>query len=204
MENKWLEWARKMQTIAQAGLTYSDNIYDVDRYNSLKDLCYEIMSEYTKIDKQKITDLLIEEGYPTPKVDIRAVIFKEGKILLVQEKSDKCWSLPGGWADIGLSPSEVATKEVREEAGFEIKPVKLLGVFDRKCHPHPPSLFYAYKIILLCEIVGGEAKLGVETCGVDFFSINNLPPLSKTRNTKSQIEIIFEYLKNPNKEPFFD
>ncbi|MBT2682394.1 NUDIX hydrolase [Bacillus sp. ISL-37] len=205
MEQKWLEWAKEMQSIAQAGLTYSRDVYDLERFEQLRNLSIEIIASHTDLDIKVIKNLFANDtGYQTPKVDIRAVVFKENKILMVKENTDGGWSLPGGWGDVGFTPAEVAVKEVREEAGYEVKAVKLIGVLDKKCHPHPPSLHHVYKIFILCEIVGGEAKKGIETSEVDFFSEENLPPLSIARNTKSQIELAFKYLYNPDEPAYFD
>ncbi|MGZ4160348.1 MAG: NUDIX domain-containing protein, partial [Neobacillus sp.] len=137
-------------------------------------------------------------------VDIRAVVFKKNKILMVRENTDGKWSLPGGWADIGLTPSEVAVKEVKEESGFDVKPVKLLAVLDKKCHPHPPSAFHIYKIFIHCEIIGGQPAKGIETSEVNFFAENELPPLSTGRITKTQMEMAFKYLKNPQEPVYLD
>ncbi len=205
MENKWLTWARKILTISQAGLTYCENIYDKERYEQLKDITAEIFAAYTDVDKDGFKAAFPDDaGYLTPKLDIRAAIFKDNKILMVREKSDKCWALPGGWADVGLSPSENIIKEVKEEAGFDIKPLKLISLFDKKCHPHPPYTFSTYKITFLCEITGGTGTIGTETDELGFFASDNLPPLSQTRNTYDQIKQIFEFCKEPEKSAVFD
>lgn len=195
MENtKWLEWAKEFQAIAQAGLTYSTDVFDRERFEMIRDMSVEMMAYQTHEKQSVIRDLFANEvGYATPKVDVRAVIFKNDCILLVKEKADGKWSLPGGWGDIGLTPSEVAVKEVREEAGFDVKAHKLLAVFDKKCHPHPPSPYHVYKFFIQCDIVGGQAREGIETDDVAFFSKDNLPPLSVERNTESQIQIAFQY-----------
>ncbi|AWI13434.1 MULTISPECIES: NUDIX hydrolase [Bacillaceae] len=205
MEPKWLEWAKELQSIAQAGLTYSRDVYDLERFEQIREISMEIMSQYTKVDQSVLKNLFANEtGYPTPKVDIRAVIFEDNKILLVKENSDDSWSLPGGWADIGLTPSEVAIKEVKEESGFDVKPVKLLGVLDKKCHPHPPSPYHVYKIFIQCEIIGGGPQTGIETTAVGFFAENELPKLSEGRNTRSQIEMLFRQVNNPQEPVYFD
>ncbi|MFC0210905.1 NUDIX hydrolase [Paenibacillus chartarius] len=192
MDPKWLEWAKQLQSIAQAGLTYSKDMYDLERFQQIRDISMEIMSEYTKTDMNTIQALFANEtGYATPKVDVRAVIFKDDRILMVKEKIDGKWALPGGWADIGLSPTEVAVKEAREETGFDVRAVRLLAVHDKKCHPHPPSPYHVYKLFIQCEIVGGEATGGAETSEVRFYDINDLPELSIERNTESQIQTIF-------------
>lgn len=133
MEPKWLEWAKQLQAIAQTGLTYSKDPFDIERFEAIRKISIEIMNHYTDVEEKKIKNLFAKEtGYATPKVDIRAVVVKDHKVLLVREKSDNAWSLPGGWADIGLSPGEVAAKEVKEEAGLDVQATRLLAVFDKK------------------------------------------------------------------------
>lgn len=205
MEPKWLDWAKQLQSIAQAGLTYSKDVYDLERFELIRNISIDILTNYTDMDQTKIRDLFANEtGYATPKVDVRAVIFRDNKLLMVKEKEDGCWSLPGGWGDIGLTPSEVAVKEVKEESGFKVKALKLLGVLDKKCHPHPPSPYHVYKIFIQCEIIGGQPMESIETNGVEFFAENDLPSLSIERNTESQIKLAFKHLHNPQEPAFFD
>ncbi|WP_310332097.1 NUDIX hydrolase [Priestia megaterium] len=205
MEHKWLDWAKQLQSLAQAGLAYSKDIYDVERFELIRNISVEMLSQQTGMEMTVIKDLFASEtGYATPKVDIRAVIFKDNKILMVKENSDGSWALPGGWADIGLTPSEVAVKEVKEESGFDVKAVKLLAVMDMKCHPHPPSPFHIYKMFIQCEIIGGQPMKGLETSAVEFFAENKLPPLSIARNTQTQIEMAFKHLYNPKESVYFD
>ena len=205
MELKWLEWAKQLQSIAQAGLTYSKDVYDLERFELIRNISVEMISQQADIDKTVIKDLFANEtGYATPKVDIRSVVFKDNKILMVREKTDGNWSLPGGWGDIGLTPSEVAVKEVKEEAGIDVKVIKLISVLDKKCHPHPYSLYHVYKIFIQCEIIGGQPKEGIETSAVDFFAENELPSLSVARNTESQIQLAFKHLHNPQEMVLFD
>ncbi|WP_140457140.1 NUDIX hydrolase [Priestia megaterium] len=205
MESKWLYWAKQLQSIAQAGLTYSKDIYDLERFELIRNISVEMMAQQTGMDKTVIKDLFANEtGYATPKVDVRAAVFKNNQILMVKEKSDGKWSLPGGWADIGLTPSEVAIKEVEEESGFHVKAIKMLGVLDMKCHPHPPSPYHIYKMFIQCELVGGKPTKGIETSEVNFFAEDELPPLSISRNTKEQIEMAFKHLHDPEKSTYFD
>lgn len=205
LEPKWLDWAKQLQSIAQAGITYSKDVYDLERFELIRNISVDILNHYTDMDKPVIKDLFADEtGYATPKVDIRAVIFKDDKILMVRENTDGNWALPGGWADIGYTPSEVAVKEVKEESGFNVKPIRVIAVADKKCHPHPPSVFHVYKIFIQCEIIGGQPVKGIETSEVKFFAENELPPLSIARNTQSQIEMVFNYLKNPHDAVYFD
>ncbi len=202
---QWLEVARRLQSIAQAGLTYGENKYDRERYEELKKISIAMMAEYSDTPFEKIKTLYdLEDGYLTPKVDVRSVIFQNNKLLMVKETIDGCWSIPGGWADVGYTPSEIAVKETQEEAGLEVIPVRLLAVLDKKCHPHPPTPFYTYKIFILCEPVGGSPMAGMETSEVSYFGLDELPELSAERITASQIQLLFEYLHNPAKPVIFD
>lgn len=207
MNLKWLEWAKQIQSIAQAGLTYSKDVFDLERFQQLRNLSVEIMSTYTTLDMEIVQKLFANEtGYQTPKVDIRAVLFKDHKILLIQEKSDGKWALPGGWGDIGYSPSQVAVKEVKEETGYDSEAGRLLAVLDNTCacHNHPPSPYHIYKLFIRCHITGGKPKPGIETTDVAFFAQDELPVLSTARNTEPEIKLLFEFLENPNKEIVLD
>lgn len=205
MRYKWLEWAKKIQSISQAGLTFSKDVYDIERYEELRNLSAQIMLEYTGLEMQKIKDLFTNEaGYQTPKIDVRGAVFINNKILLVREKIDDRWSLPGGFCDIGLSPSENIVKEIKEEAGYDVVPTKLLALLDMNKHPHPPQLYHYYKLFIQCEIIGGQASNGLETKGVHFYHEHNLPNLSLGRNTDTQIKLLFEFLRDPHKDTIFD
>jgi ADP-ribose pyrophosphatase YjhB (NUDIX family) len=205
MNFDWLLLAKKLQSIARAGLTYSENPFDINRYEQLQQLTTEILHHYTGTDMDKISDLIrSEKGYLTPKVDVRGVIFRDDEILLVREKVDGNWSVPGGWADVGLTPFEVAEKEVWEETGLTVKAKRLLAVLDKKCHDHPPDLFHVYKLFVCCEETGGALSGGLETSDAGFFTRDNLPALSKNRITREQIDLLFEYKNNPDKETICD
>ncbi|OWR27190.1 ADP-ribose pyrophosphatase [Saccharibacillus sp. O23] len=205
MQPKWLEWAKQIQAISQAGLEYSRDAYDLERFEMLRTLSVEIMSEYTGVDTKQIRELFAgESGYATPKVDVRGVIFREERILLVRERLDGAWSLPGGWADIGLSAKENVVKEIREETGYEASAGRLLAVLDKKFHEHPVSPFHVYKFFFRCEITGGEAAETMETSEVGFFAENELPPLSQERNTDRQVREMFEYLRDPERPAWLD
>lgn len=205
MELKWLDWAKQLQSIAQAGLTYSKDTYDMERFELIRNISVEILAKHTNLENELIKELFANEtGYQTPKVDIRAVVFRENKILMVRENTDGHWALPGGWGDIGLTPSEVAIKEVKEESGFDVKATKLIAVLDKKCHPHPPSLYHVYKMFIQCEIIGGEPQDGMETSAVEFFEEDELPSLSTARNTEKQIQLAFKHLHNPLEPVSFD
>ncbi|MCL6601370.1 MAG: NUDIX hydrolase [Paenibacillus sp.] len=205
MEPKWLSWAKEIQAIAQTGLAYAKDVYDVERYQALRELSVDILANYTLESKESIRlSFANDEGYCTPKTDIRGVVFRDQCILLVREKSDGKWALPGGWADIGLSPSEVVVKEIREESGFETEAVRLLAVMDKKFHNHPPEAYHIYKLFILCQIVGGEAVEGLETSDVSFFAEDELPELSLERNTVEQLHTMFQYLQNSAKPVILD
>lgn len=196
----WLSLVQRLQAIAQAGLTFTRNKYDVDRYEQLREISIEIMQEFTEASHQKIKDLFAsEQGYQTPKVDVRGVVFRNGKILMVREGIDGKWSIPGGWADVCKTPFEIAEKEIHEEAGLRVKPIRLLAVFDKRKHPHPPDPWHSYKLFILCEDLGGEPKPGMETLDAAFFSLGEIPGLSEERTTFSQIQSMFEFLKDPEK-----
>ncbi|MEI5948066.1 NUDIX hydrolase [Bacillus albus] len=205
MSYKWLEWAKKIQSLSQAGLTFSKDVYDIERYEELRKISAEIMGEYTDLEMEKIKNLFTnEKGYQTPKIDVRGVVFNDKKILMVREKIDDKWSLPGGFCDIGLSPSENIVKEINEESGFDVVPTKLLALLDMNKHPHPPQPYHYYKLFVQCEIIGGKARNGIETKGIDFYDEDNLPVLSLDRNTETQIKMLFEFLRNPSKNTILD
>lgn len=205
MGMEWLDIAKQIQSIAQAGLTFSDNKYDIDRYQQLKNLSLRMINEVTDIKIEKLNNIFsAEKGYQTPKVDVRGVVFKGKKILMVKETIDGRWSVPGGWADVGLTPFQVAEKEVLEEAGLVVEPKRLLAVLDKKSHAHPPDLFHIYKIFILCHEKSGSLKPGMETSQVAFFGINELPPLSTTRITTEQIEMLFDFQNHPNNPAICD
>lgn len=204
-EPKWLAWSKQLQSIAQAGLEYSRDVYDLERFEELRRISVEIVSAYSNTEMPVVEKLFAsEKGYATPKVDVRGVVFAEDKLLLVKERQDGCWALPGGWADIGLSPKEIAVKEVREESGYEVEPVNLLAVCDKKFHPHPPSPYHIYKMFIRCRITGGSAETGTETSEVAFFGEDELPELSVERNTESQIRMLFDYYRDPDKPVHID
>lgn len=202
---KWLEWARRIQAISQAGLHFSKDVFDRERYEELQQLSAEIIADYSVQSKEQVRGMLAaEKGYPTPKLDIRGVVFRDGKLLLVKEKMDDRWSLPGGFCEVGLSAGENAVKEIKEESGYDVMPKKLLAVLDSDKHTDKPQMFHYYKIFLQCEIVGGGAQGSAETSEVGFFDETKLPPLSLKRNTEAQVQMLFGFLRNPDKLSVFD
>ncbi len=205
-EPNWLTWAKRLAALAQDGLTYSDNEYEIDRYHQIRQIAAEMMAGGFDLDSKSFVELFSrEQGYATPKVDVRGAAFRDNKILLVREKLDGGWTLPGGWADPWQSPSEAVAREVFEEAGFQVRVVKLAAVYDRSKHPHlPPMPFHLYKLFFLCEITGGQATESYETTGVEFFAEDNIPPLSISRTLPFQIARMFEHYRNPALPADFD
>jgi ADP-ribose pyrophosphatase YjhB (NUDIX family) len=196
-QSKWLKWASELQAIAQTGLTFSKDIFDLQRYQAILKISTEIMADHTHASQEQIADLFAKEaGYATPKLDGRGVVFKDHKILLVKERTDGLWSLPGGWIDVYESPSFAVVREIWEESGFETRALKLLALYDKKQHAHPLEWPHAYKIFFLCELIGGEARTSDETTAVEFFARDNLPELSINRVTEAQILRFFDHAEH--------
>jgi ADP-ribose pyrophosphatase YjhB (NUDIX family) len=205
-EPVWLAWARKLQAIAQNGLIYSQNPFDKERYEAVRQVAAEMMAAGSDTTLEKVLDLFKEDvGYTTPKVDTRGVVFYDDGILMVKELLDHKWTLPGGWADVNEAPSLAVVREIREEAGFETRPVKLLAVYDRIKQGHtPPHPFSAYKLFFRCEITGGAPAGSIETSGAAFFKENGIPELSLARVTPRQIARMFEHYRHPEWPTDFD
>jgi len=203
---RWLEWTTRLQAIAQNGLTFAQDPYDVERYEAVRVIVAEMLAAGTDLEMPIIRNLLTHDtGYATPKVDVRGVVFRQDKLLLVREVADGGWTLPGGWADICESPTENVVREVREESGFETRAVKILALFDRSKHPHEPAFpFHVYKFLIRCEIVGGQATPSSETDAVGFFGETELPSLSVGRVTAWQLHRMFEHFRNPDLPTDFD
>ena len=206
MEPKWLDWARQLAAISQSGLHYCDNHYEIERYRAISDIAAEMMADGGRLEKVVFAELFSRQaGYATPKVDVRGAAFRNDTILLVKESVDGLWTLPGGFADVGDSPSEAVVREVVEESGFEVRTTKLCAVYDRNKHPHKPSFpFHLYKMFFLCEITGGEPRASSETDAVEFFKENELPPLSQGRVLPKQIKRMFQYYRDPSLPTDFD
>ena len=202
---KWLDVAKEIQQLAQTGNAFAVTDYEKGRYKRLTEIASEIVEHHTQLEKEATLKVLMKQpGYATPKVDVRAAIIKDDKILLVQESTDNCWAMPGGWADVGDYPSEVAIRETKEESGFDVRPIKVIGVYDANRRGRRLEFFHAFKIIFLCELNGGEARVSDETLDVKFFSFDELPPLSLNRTNLKHIEEIKLHLKNPERKTHFD
>ena len=205
MNLAWLESARRLQAIAQTGIAFAKDPFDLERYQEVSRIALNLFADLAQAPPEPIAGLLLDDlGYATPKVDVRGVVFNEGRLLLVREISDGGWALPGGWADVGETPSESVAKEILEESGLEVDVMKLLAVYDRSKHGHSPHPNHVYKLFFRCEIKGGSPKRGVETSDVGFFKEDELPALSVDRITASQIRRMFEHLLAPDLPTDFD
>jgi len=201
---KWLDWAVELQALAQAGLFYSKDIYDIERFQRIREIAAEMLVSPSGLPAETVRELFCSEtGYQTPKLDTRAAVFQDGRILLVQEK-DGLWSLPGGWVDVNLSVAENAVKEVKEEAGLDVQAEFVIAVQDRK--KHNPEL-YAYnicKVFFLCTKLGGSFLPNSETVASGYFDLQELPPLAENKTTKEQIQMCFEASRSEHWVTQFD
>jgi ADP-ribose pyrophosphatase YjhB (NUDIX family) len=202
---RWLQWAREIQAIAQTGETYALNSWQSQRYHRLMEIAAEIINEHTDHPIEMIVEgFEAQLGYATPKVDVRGAAFRDGRLLLVREKMDGGWTMPGGWADVDDAPAYGAEREVWEESGFRVKATKLIGVYDANRMP-PPELYHAIKLLFLCEITGGEAQTSNETTEVAFFAEDEIPALLSSERTRPRhIEHAFAALHNPDWVTYFD
>ena len=201
---KWLGWAREIFSLSQSGITYSGNPYDIERYKRLQEITAEIIASQSEIPKEAVLDSFsMQAGYITPKVDVRGAVVRDGKILLIQEKADGKWAMPGGWADLGNTPASVAEREVWEESGFRVRAEKVVAVIDAN-RIEPMEFYHAYKIIFLCELLGGEPRTSHETLAVDFFDLDHLPPLSFYRTNEQMLQEVFAHVEDPSRLTAFD
>lgn len=187
-DNSWFKLLSELQAIAQNGLTYTENAFDRERYVRLREIAAELIANHSEKSREEIAFIFSnEQGYATPKVDVRAFVLQNEKLLLVKERSDGLWTLPGGWADINQSPSEAAIRETKEESGYDVAVVRLLALWDKQKHDHPLQWPHIYKCFFHCEIIGGEQEENLEIEEIGFFDIKQLPPLSTDRVTQNQI-----------------
>lgn len=204
LKEPWLKWAIEIQSIAQCGLTYTKDVYDKERYEQLRNIAAEMLSYKTEIPVNKIKNLFCnEKGYQTPKLDTRAAIFKDGKILLVHEKSGT-WSLPGGWVDVLESIESNTIKEVKEEAGLDVIAKKIIAIQDRNKHNTPLYPYGVCKVFVQCDLIGGEFIENIETTEIGYFSLDNLPNLSNEKSNFEQIEMCFKAKEDENWIVVFD
>jgi ADP-ribose pyrophosphatase YjhB (NUDIX family) len=208
-QSEWLGWVVRLQAIAQAGLELTDGPYDRERYAALRALTAEIAAAHLDLpspaERMALDELLAGDGgYPTPKVDMRALVRRGGEVLLVRERADGRWSLPGGWADVGWSPAAMVEREVAEESGYLVRARRLLALWDRARHNPGPSPFTVYKVAVACDLLGGEARTSIETLAVGWFPLDDLPELSTGRITAAQIARLIELDDHPELPPDLD
>lgn len=191
MDELWLNWAVELQSLAQAGLTYGKDVYDRERYERIREIAAEMVAHRTDIPLEKVKGLFCNEtGYQTPKLDTRAAIFRDGRILLVQERDGR-WALPGGWVEVSLSVGENTVKEVKEEAGLDVTADRIIAVQDRARHNQPRYAYGVCKIFVLCTLLGGAFRENSETLGFSWFSEDSLPALAGEKNTAEQVRLCF-------------
>lgn len=201
---KWLQWAVELQSIAQAGLTYGRDKFDLERYQRLREISAEMIAHKTEISPEKVRDLFCgETGYQTPKLDTRAAVFQEDKILLVRE-NDGRWALPGGWVDVNVSVKENTVKEVKEESGLDVSADRIIAVQDRSKHNLPLYAYGVCKIFVLCSLIGGEFTENIETTESRYFSEEELPPLAEEKNTPDQVRMCFQASRTKDWKVLFD
>ncbi len=206
MTTNLLDEIKKLRAIADVGLLYGNTEYDRERYAEIREISFRLLNKVTNHAIEDLKEAFpLAKDYPTAKVDIRGLVLSpDNKILLVKETADGKWSLPGGWADVGYTPKEVISKEVKEETGLDVSVQRLLAVFDKRKHLHPPQAFYVYKMVFYCVAVSSEIVKGFDVLDVDYFSIDNLPQLSEDRILKSQIELVYKKSLSADNETYFD
>lgn len=201
---KWLEWAKELQFIAQAGLTYSKDAFDIERFERIREISAEILSLQSGLSLERIKSLFCnEEGFQTPKLDSRAAIFKDNKILLVKERNGT-WSLPGGWVDVNQTIKTNTVKEVKEEAGLDVEAIRIIAVQDRNLHNLPPYAYNVCKVFVLCEVKGGYFQPNIETVESGYFNLDEIPPLAEEKNNKEQVKMCFAAYHDKDWEVQFD
>ena len=204
-EPSWVAIGRELRAIAQTGLNFTQDHFDVQRYQRIQELAAALMAEGANEDPAKILDLFRNDvGYATPKVGVRGAAFRDGRVLLVREISDGGWTLPGGWADVNQSPAECVVREIVEESGFTARALKLAAVHDYRRRHQPRRADSIYTLFFLCELTGGSARPSVETSDVAFFARHELPNLSPGRTTPEQIELMFVHAEHPGRPADFD
>lgn len=202
----YLNVIKKIKALSETGLVYAQNGYEIERNQELINLSKELMASMAKQPIKKLDSFYMPPiDYPTPKVDVRGFILNErGEVLMAKEKVDGGWTIPGGWADVGYTPAEIAVKEVEEETGIIVEAVRLLAVYDKRCHAHPPSPLYVYKLVFLCRMKGGELRGNFDIEDAGWFKIDELPSLSEDRIVKSQIEELYRLANDESLPVVFD
>ncbi len=201
----WLRFAERLQAIAQTGLAYAKDPYDRERYEELRRIAVQMAASGTGVPEQEMKVAFASGlGYPTPKVDVRAVVFRADELLLVRERHSGRYTFPGGWADVGDSPGTAAERETLEESGYRVRAVKLLALLDKARHAHPPSLDYVYKVLIACRLEGGEPSTSHEIDALGFFPRTAIPELDLDRTTPGQIELAWAHHEDASRPTDFD
>ncbi len=205
-ETRNLELIKRIKALADTGLVYAEDEYNRERYEEIREIGLELLGSVSEKPLKTFKNFFMPvTDYPTAKVDVRGFVLNDAnEILMAKESVDGKWTIPGGWADVGYSPSEVVVKEIEEETGLQSKVVRLLAVYDKKCHKHPPEPYYIYKLIFLCTKIGGALQSGFDMRGASFFSIDNLPELSEDRILESQLRQLFKKVIENDREVYFD
>lgn len=202
---QWLNWARRLQAISQSGIHFAKNDFDLERFEKIQEISTEIMQNYTKLPENYwLEEFSSQKGYATPKVAVRAAVFNDHHILLVKERMDGRWSMPGGWADLNDPPSKMIEREVLEESGFIVKASKLIAVHESNHDLEPLEYWHSYKLVFLCDLLGGFARPSIETTEIKFFPIDDLPELSPSRVSNDDIKEAYYYLDHPDETAYFD
>jgi ADP-ribose pyrophosphatase YjhB (NUDIX family) len=202
-----LDWARKVQAVAQTGLAFTRDPYDRERYLQLQELVTGILVSELGMPLAAARAFWQDEtGYATPKVAVRGALFRNGQVLLVRERSDGRWTMPGGWVDVNDAPSAAVVREIHEESGYEARVLKLAALVDKNTPRHGlvRGLHHVYKLFFLCELTGGDARTSIETDAVGFFALDALPELSTPRVTRSLIERMHAHHRQPDLPTDFD
>ena len=201
-----LDTIKRIKAIAETGLVFAEGAYDKERYEELRAISLKLMAEIAEVPFEKLDSFYLPTlDYPTPKVDVRGFVLNEkDQILLAKESVDSKWTIPGGWADIGNTPTEVAIREIKEETGLDAKIVRLLAIYDKQRHQHPADPYYIYKLMFHCKVVGGELEPGFDMLGADWFSLDALPPLSEERILLTQLKQLYKMVKNNDLHVYTD
>jgi ADP-ribose pyrophosphatase YjhB (NUDIX family) len=200
-----LDLSRRLLALSQTGLHFSAEEYDRERYREIGDIAARLLELQADVRADEVRQAwFVEDGYATPKMDVRGAMFRDGRVLLVRERADARWTIPGGWADVNDTPSSAVLKEIEQESGFTARILKLAAVYDRNKHNVPPSLFHSWKVFFVCEITGGEARTSYETTAVEFFPLDGLPELSTGRSTAEQIRRMYQHYLDPHLPTEFD
>ena len=198
----FVKYLQRMIALTDTGLTFTKDPFDRERYEDLRSLLSEMLNQESDLDAEEVAEVLKPtSAYVTPLMDVRAWIVEDEKICLVRGQGENDWALPGGFGEVGYSPTENILKEIEEETGFEAKVERLLAVFDTNRF-QLQSKQYA-KFIFECKLLDGQFQKNQEIADLQFFAIDQLPNLSEKRITKEQIEILWQVYQD-QREQYLD